>query len=172
MIKTRHEKEEFIKSFEKELKDTKNFCLACYQGLTVKELEDLRKKLKSVDASFSVIRNRLVLRVIKSLALSGLDEHLKGPTAIILEKGDPVKIIKQLSTFSKTNDKFKLKAAYLDNNFLSGSDITRIASLPSKEQLIAQVVGGVSSPLRGLMNVLNGPMKNLVVVLSAASSKK
>ena len=70
MIKTRSEKEEFIKSFEKELKDTKNFCLVGFQGLTVKQLEELRKKLKTVDATFSVVKNRLVSRVFKNISLT------------------------------------------------------------------------------------------------------
>ncbi|MFH1541323.1 MAG: 50S ribosomal protein L10 [Elusimicrobiota bacterium] len=173
MIKTKQEKHEFVKSFEKEITAAKNFCFAGYQGLTVKELEDLRKKVKSTNAEFRVIKNRLVAKVLKNLTcppfvrqeIAHLDEHLKGPTAIVLEKGDPVKTIKTLFIFSKNNNKLKIKAGFFDNKFLSADDMMRVASLPSKEQLIAQVVFGISTPLVRLMNVLNAPMRNLVLVL-------
>ena len=179
MIKTRSEKEEFIKSFEKELKDTKNFCLVDFQGLTVKQLEELRKKLKTVDATFSVVKNRLVSRVFKNISLTDFNEHLTGPTAIVLvrtdpsgEKGDTVKVSKQLSTFSKTNEKLKLKAGYFDGKFLTAKEISRIALLPSKEQLIASVIRGISFPLVGMMNILSAPMKNLVIVLKQVGDNK
>ena len=172
MIKTRQEKQEFVQSFEKELKDIKNFCLAGYQGLTVKDLQDLRLKLKTVNATFRVIKNRLVSRVFKSLSLTSLDEHIKGPTAIILEKGDPVQTIKQLSTFSKANNKLKIRVGYFDNRFLSAEELSKIASLPPREQLIAIVIRGVSSPLIGFMNVLEGTIRNLVVVLKQIGDNK
>lgn len=165
MIKTKQEKQEFVKSFEKEITAAKNFCFAGYQGLTVKELDDLRKKVKSTDAEFRVIKNRLVGKVLKNLKIDNFDEHLRGATAIILEKGDPVKTIKTLSVFSKNNNKLKIKAGYFDNKFLSASDVAKIASLPEKAQLIASVVGGISSPLIRLMNVLTAPMRNLAIAL-------
>ena len=160
MIKTKQEKQEFVKSFEKEITTAKNFCFAGYQGLTVKELDDLRKKVKSTDAEFRVIKNRLVAKVLKNLKIDNFDEHLKGATAIILEKGDPIKTIKTLSVFSKNNSK------------LTAQDVAKIASLPSKEQLVAQVVFSISSPLVRLMNVLTAPMRNLAIVLKSASNKK
>ncbi|MDD5687359.1 MAG: 50S ribosomal protein L10 [Elusimicrobia bacterium] len=171
MIKTKQEKQEFVKSFEKDLKDTKNFCFVNYQGITVKGLEDLRKKLSEVGATFLVIKNRLVLKVLKNLTLDGFDEYLKGPTAIVLEKGDLVKTIKQLSSFSKANNQFKLKAGYLDNKLITIQEISRIASLPPKEQLIASVVNGISSPMVKMLNVLSGTTKKLVIVLKQRELK-
>jgi len=165
MIKTKQEKQEFVKSFEKEITSAKNFCLAGYQGLTVKELEDLRKKVRSTDAEFRVIKNRLVSKVFKNLKIDNFDQYLKGATAIVLEKGDAVKTIKTLSTFSKNNKKLKIKAGYFENKLINETDVARIAALPSKQQLVAQVVYGVSSPLVRLMNVLTGPLKNLLFAL-------
>ena len=172
MIKTKQQKQEFVQSFEKEITAAKNFCFAGYQGLTVKELDDLRKKVKSTDAEFRVIKNRLVARTLKNLKLDNFDEVLKGATAIILENGDPIKTIKTLSVFSKNNNKLKIKAGYFDNKFLSAQDVSRIASLPEKAQLVAQVVFGISSPIVRLMNVLTAPMRNLAGVLKTAGLKK
>ncbi|OGS38596.1 MAG: 50S ribosomal protein L10 [Elusimicrobia bacterium RIFOXYD2_FULL_34_30] len=172
MIKTKQEKHEFVKSFEQRIKEAKSFYLVGYQGLTVKELEDLRRKLRAFDANFNVIRNRLVSRVFNNASFKGFDEYLKGPVAIILENGDFIKLIKQLSIFSKANNKFKIKAGYADNRLLSEDDIKNIASLPSREQLLANVVGGIAAPMIGLVSVLSGPMRKLVIVLSAASNKK
>ena len=172
MIKTKQQKQEFVQSFEKEITAAKNFCFAGYQGLTVKELDDLRKKVRATDAEFRVIKNRLVAKVLKNLKINNFDEHLKGATAIILENGDPIKTIKTLSVFSKNNNKLKIKAGYFDNKFLSAQDVSRIASLPEKAQLVAQVVFGISSPIVRLMNVLTAPMRNLAGVLKTAGLKK
>lgn len=179
MIKTKQEKQDFVQSFEREITAAKNFCFADYQGLTVKELDDLRKKVKSTNAEFRVIKNRLVSKVLKNLScppfvrreITHFDEELKGPTAIVLEKGDAIKTIKTLSAFSKNNNKLKIKAGYFDNKFLSAADVARIAALPSKEQLIAQAVYGISSPLVRLMNVLTAPMRNLAVVLKESQNR-
>ncbi|MBN1384920.1 MAG: 50S ribosomal protein L10 [Elusimicrobia bacterium] len=171
MIKTRQEKEEFVKLFEAELKNTKNFCLVGFQGLTVKQLEDLRKKLKTVDATFSVVKNRLVSRVFKTVSLGDFGEYLTGPTAIVLERGDPVKASKQLSTFSKSNENLKLKAGCFEGKFLTAKEISQIALLPSREQLISSVIRGMLFPVVGMMNVLSAPMRNLVVVLKQISDK-
>jgi len=172
MIKTKQQKQEFVRSFEKEITSAKNFCFAGYQGLTVKELEDLRKKVRATDAEFRVIKNRLVSRVLKNLKIDNFDQHLKGATAIVLEKGDAVKTIKTLSTFSKNNNKLKIKAGYFDNKFLSASDVARIAALPSKEALVAQVVFGMSTPIIRLMHCLTAPMRNLAGALKKAEIKR
>ncbi|MEW6557497.1 MAG: 50S ribosomal protein L10 [Elusimicrobiota bacterium] len=165
MIKTKQEKQEFVKTFEKEIQEKRNFILADYQGLKVSELEDLRKKLQILNAKLFVIRNRLVAKVFKNIEINGFDEYLKGPTAIVLEKDDLVKTIKQLFIFSKSNNKLKLKAGWYENKLLTSSEISRIAQLPPKEHLLAAVAGGILAPLIKLMNVLRTPLRNLVVVL-------
>ena len=175
MIKTKQQKQEFVKVLEKEISSVNGFTFAGYQGLTVKELEDLRKKVKSTDAKFLVAKNRLISKTLKNLtcpSFDNFDEHLKGATAIILGKGDPIKTIKVLVAFSKNNDKLKIKAGYFDNRFLTAQDVARVAVLPEKAQLIAQVVAGISSPIVRLLNVLTSTMRNLVVVLKQTGSGK
>ncbi|MEW6556899.1 MAG: 50S ribosomal protein L10 [Elusimicrobiota bacterium] len=77
MIKTKQEKQEFVKTFEKEIQEKRNFILADYQGLKVSELEDLRKKLQILNAKLFVIRNRLVAKVFKNVGIVGFSEYLK-----------------------------------------------------------------------------------------------
>ena len=176
---TKQQKKEFIEFFEKQFSQTKEFCLADYKGLTVKELEDLRKKLRTLDANFYVIKNRLFARVLKSVsagsdglaALDGLNEHLHGPTALIIEKGDQIKTTKQLLAYSKTNERFKVKACFMEGRCFSGGDVAVIASLSSREETLASLARVLASPIANFGAVLSAPMRNMVTVLSAAAQK-
>ena len=175
---TKQQKKEFIEFFEKQFSETKEFCLADYKGLTVKDIEDLRKKLKALDASFYVIKNRLFSRVLKSVSAGGnlealdkLSEHLHGPTALILEKGDQVKTTKQMLAFSKANEKFKIKACFMEGRCFTGGDVAVIASLSSREETLASLARTIAAPLANFGAVLSAPMRNMVIVLNAAAQK-
>jgi len=173
---TKQQKKEFIEFFEKQFSETKEFCLASYQGLTVKDMEDLRKKLKAMNASLYVIKNRLFTKVLQKISennkslesLMKFKEQLQGPVALIIEKGDQIKTIKQLLAYSKTKEKFKLKACYLEGRYMAGNDVLKIGSLASREETLAALARAIAAPLSGLGAVLSAPSRNLVLVLSAA----
>ena len=143
-----------------------------YRGLTFAEATELRKRLRKVDTDLKVVKNTLGKRAAAAAGVEGLDELLVGPTAIAYVHGDPAKTAKTIQDFIKEKKKAAIRGGKLQRSLLSAAQIEALASLPSREQLIAQVVGAIASPLQGLANVLAGPIRGLVVVLAQVQDQK
>jgi large subunit ribosomal protein L10 len=143
-----------------------------YRGLTFAEATELRKRLRKVDADLKVVKNTLGKRAAAAAGVEGLDELLAGPTAIAYVHGDPAKTAKTIQDFIKEKKKSLIRGGKLQRSVLSATEIEALALLPSREQLIAQVVGAIASPLTGLATVLAGPIRGLVVVLGQVQEQK
>jgi large subunit ribosomal protein L10 len=144
-----------------------------YRGLTFAEATELRKRLRKVDTDFRVVKNTLGKIAAKNAGVDGLDELLAGPTAIAYVHGDPAKAAKTIQDFIREKKKAPMiRGGKLQRSMLTATDVEAIASLPSREQLIAQVVGAIASPLVGLANVLIGPIRGLVVVLGQVQDQQ
>jgi large subunit ribosomal protein L10 len=143
-----------------------------YRGLTFAEATELRKRLRKVDTDLKVVKNTLGKIAAANAGVEGLDELLAGPTAIAYVHGDPAKTAKTIQDFIKEKKKSLIRGGKLQRSVLSAAEIEALASLPSREQLIAQVVGAIASPLQGLANVLSGPIRGLVVVLGQVQDQK
>lgn len=148
--------------------------LAEYRGLTVASLTELRKALKKVNGEFRIVKNRVAKKAVEGKAqdAKGLAENLKGPVGIAFLYGDAAAGAKALTDFEKDNELFKITAGVMDSKKLSAKDVKAIASLPSKEVLLGQIVGLLVSPHRGILGVLNGVPRNLVQVINAIKEKK
>lgn len=146
--------------------------VAEYQGLTVAELDDLRKKLRPLKAQFKVSKNTISRLALKNAGLADFGSVFKGPTAVVIADGDPVATAKVLVDFTKDHAKLKIKAGLLGSKVLSEKDIKALAALPSKEVLIGKMLGSLTAPMRGLVNVLQGTTRNMVYVLEAVRKQK
>jgi large subunit ribosomal protein L10 len=148
--------------------------IAEYRGLTVASLTELRKSLKKVDAEFRIVKNRVAKKAVlgKAENAKALAESLKGPIGIAFLYGDAAAGAKAMTEFEKTNELFKITAGVMDSKKLSAKEVAAIASLPSKEVLLGQLVGLLVSPHRGVLGVLNGVPRNLVQVINAIKEKK
>ena len=104
--------------------------------------------------------------------LAALEPYLNGPTAIAISLTDPVAPSKLLTKFDKDFEKFSLKAGVVEGKVIDVDGVKSLSLLPSKEQLLAQILGSLKSPLTGLVNVLNGNIRGLVVALSAIMDKR
>jgi large subunit ribosomal protein L10 len=158
------EKVETVEDLKTRLDGVKTVMLAEYRGLTVQQLSDLRKQLKAVSAEYKIVKNRLARLAIGS-DLAGLGGQLKGPTGLVLAKGDPVSVAKALQTFAKTNQALVLKAGVVDGQVLEPAGLKALADLPSREALRAQIVGTITGPLTQLVSLLQAPHRELVYVL-------
>jgi len=143
-----------------------------YRGLTFAEATDLRARLRKVDAELKVVKNTLGKIAAANAGVEGLDELLQGPTAIAYVHGDPARVAKTIQDFIREKKKAVIRGGKLQRSVLTASEVEAIASLPSREQLIAQIVGAIASPLHGLANVLAGPIRGLVVVLGQVQQEK
>jgi large subunit ribosomal protein L10 len=139
--------------------------LAEYRGLTVLQLADLRKQLKAVSAEYKIVKNRLARLALTGSSLSTLSGNLKGPTGLVLAKGDPVSVAKALTTFARTNQALVVKVGVVDGQMLQPAGLKALAELPSRDALRAQIAGALQGPLASLVGLLQAPQRQLVYIL-------
>jgi len=127
----------------------------------------LKKKLKKHNAEFKVVKNTLFERAMDAKTFEPLKAHLEGPTGIVLGFDDPVGPVKVLAKFISDNEKPSIKAGIFEGKLSTPEEFVAISKLPSREELLSKVVGGMQSPIRGLVYVLNGTISKLVYALQA-----
>ena len=143
-----------------------------YKGLTVSQVTELRAKLREVGAQMAVVKNTLMRLAAKGTGSEVLIDLFKGPNAIILSKDDPVAPAKVISEFLKTNEKVQLKGGALGGKFLSPEDVTQLAKMPSKEELLAKLVYTLNAVPTNFVNVLAGVPRSFLNVLNAVKDQK
>jgi large subunit ribosomal protein L10 len=167
----RADKVEAVKAIAADLKANDVYYFVDYRGLNYGESEELRLRLAKAEANMKVVKNTLTKLAAAEAGIEGLDELIDGPTAIVYCKGDPAKVAKVIQDFIKEHKKAAIRGGRLEHTSLGAAEVETLATLPSREQLIAQLVGTLASPLSGLATVLNGPIRGLVVVLGQAHEK-
>jgi len=154
------------------LRERNNVILTNYSGIQVKDLSKLRKTLRGKNAEYRVVKNTLFKRALKEVGISGLDDHLKGPVGVAFVKDEIGEVAKALKDFAKDVEKFSYSAGVLDNIVYDQGQIQRIAELPSKEVLIAQVMGLINGPARGIAVGMNQIMASLARGIKAVAEAK
>ena len=168
----KNSKEQVVAELATKLATAKATFLADYRGLNVEQVNALRGELRKVGVEYQVVKNTLLRLAAKETGSACLDPHLAGPTAIAIAATDPVAPAKVLSEFAKTNAKFELKGAALDGKLLSVDDIKALAELPSREVLLAKLLGSLNAPASNFVGVLAAIPRSLVQVLAAIQDKK
>lgn len=166
------EKEDAIKAFVVELQGAKSVLVSHNNGLTAGEVSELRTLLRGTQARHKIVKNTLALRAAKEAGVIGMEAYLSGPTAITISKSDIVGPAKVLVSFAKTHEKMVVVGGVVEGKPSTADDIKIIATLPSKEELIAQLLRTMNGPITGLVRVLNGPISGLARVLNAVAEKK
>ena len=159
-------------SIKEDLADVKAVWVVDYRGLSVKEVEGLRRDIREADASMKVYKNTLVRIALKELDMANLDEVLEGPSAFVFCKNDPVASAKALTEFAKGNDKLVIKGGMMDGDFVNAGQFDAVASLPSREQLLAQIAGAISGVARVLAVSINGVPSGLARTIQQVSEQK
>ena len=176
MPKTKLQKKEIVKNLAEKIKKSKVIVFAEYQGLGVKEMTDLRKKLLKENSEFRVVKNTLLNRAFKESKKEDLDkiEFLTSPgtKAVAFGYEDEVNAVKNVYLFSRINKALKLKGGILEDKVLDNKEILTLALLPTKQELKAKVVGQIGAPIYGFVNVLSGNLRNLVYVLQEISKTR
>lgn len=170
----RRGKEQLRTEFAERFKKSGAIIVAEYRGLTVEQVTDLRIKLREATAEFKVLKNRVAKKAISEDLpdLESLSDKLKGPIGVVCAYGDSAQAAKTTLEFEKANPNFKVTAGHMEGSTISRDQLKAIADLPSKDVLLAQIIGSLVSPHRGLLGVLNGVSRNLVQVINAIKDKK
>ena len=141
-------------------------------GLTVKETEVLRRAIRESGAIMKVYKNTIMKKALAELDLVNMDEILEGPSAFVFCGEDVAAAAKAVTEFAKDNKTLEVKGGMMDNTFVTASDIDAIASLPSKEVLIAQIAGAISGVARGLAVSINGVPSGLARAIQQVADQK
>ena len=171
----RVKKEAVVEELKAKLDGANSIVLTDYQGLTHKQIEEFKRKLKVANASYAITKNTLFkisLSLSKNFADKVSDDALNAPTATIFIAGDVVEPLKILQKLVKETGLPKIKIGVVDGATLTQDEIVKLASLPSRDTLLAQLVGTLNSPIQGLVVVLNGNIQKLVMVLNAVAQNK
>ena len=143
-----------------------------YRGMTVAQIQTLRRQLRALDADYKVFKNTLVRRAIAGTASEPLDEFLVGPTAIAFVNGDVSAVAKALRDFARATPTLVVKGGVLDGKALTNKDLAALADLPSREVLLARFAGLLASPLSTLAGLLKAVPQNFAYGLSALLDAK
>lgn len=165
-------KKEQVVSLTEKMKAAKTIVFADYRGLTVEQDTDLRSALRNAGVEYKVVKNSLTRFAAKECGYDEIDTHLIGPTAMAMSDSDVVAPAKVMSEYAKKYNKLELKAGIIEGSIAGLDEIKALAELPSREVLIATVLGGLNAPISGLVNVLNGNVRGLVVALNAIAEQK
>ncbi|HOJ11315.1 MAG TPA: 50S ribosomal protein L10 [Clostridiales bacterium] len=166
------QKKEVVSDIAGKISSAKGVVLADYRGLTVEQDTDLRRALRKAGINYHVVKNTLTRIAADELGLNQLDPFLKGPTAMAYSSEDPVAPAKIMNEYAGKYDKLQLKAGVVEGKVIDAEGVKSLANLPSREVLIAQVLGGLNAPITGFVNVLNANLRGLVVALNAIAEKR
>ncbi len=171
MALTREQKKEIIDNLEEKINRQKSMVFVDYKGLKVKDLFDLRKKLKKEDAALIIAKKTLMGLAFKAKKIEIKEEELKGQPAIIFGFQDEIKPAKVAEQFSRELKNLKILGGYFEDKFMGAEEMIALARLPSKQELLGQLIGSISAPVSNFVNVLQGNIKNLVYVLSSIKGR-
>ncbi len=163
-----------VEEMKEKLQSAQGAVLVGFSGLSVAEVTKLRRKFREGGVEYKVIKNTLTRIAADELGYSGLDEFLEGPTAIAYSTEDvvaPAKILKEFIKETKT-EAITVKVGIADGQVIDKASVDALANLPSRDELIAKIVGSMQAPISGLVNVLQGNIRNMVYVLDAVRAKK
>ncbi len=167
-----NKKKEIVKEMAEKIRNAKGLVLADYRGLTVQQDTELRRALRAAGVEYRVVKNTLTMFAMKENKIEGIGKFLEGPTSIAMSETDPIAPAKVMSEFAGKFEKLEIKTGLLEGKVISVEGVNDLARLPSKEVLIARALGGMKAPLSGLVNVLNGNLRGLALVLNAIAEKK
>ena len=166
----RTDKEQLVVELKEKIGGAKALYYTDFTGLNVKRMTELRRRLKKANVEYVVIKNTLALRAVNESGLVG--ERLKGPTGLVMAK-DPVEAAKILTDFAKTNDqKPTVKGGLFDGAAIDAAQVKRLAAMPSREQMLAELGAGLQAPLSAMLGALNGLLMNFAGALEALKTQR
>jgi large subunit ribosomal protein L10 len=166
----RAEKERLVEELSTKMRGAKALYYTDFTGLTVKRMTELRRRLRKAGVEYVVIKNTLALRAVNESGLMGT--RLRGPTGVVIG-GDPVTAAKVLSDFAREfEQKPEVKGGLLDGRALSSAQVKRLATMPPREQMLAELGASMQYPLAGFVGALAGVLSTFAGALSALHAQK
>jgi len=164
---TKEQKQKIVEGLKEKVDKQKSMVFVAIEGLKAGEIFDLRKRLETADCLLTVVKKTLLNIVFKEKKLDFDPKKTEGQLALILGFKDEILPAKIAYNFSLENKNLKILGGYFEDKFRDVEEVTTLAKIPAREELLARVVGSISAPVSNFVNVLQANIKNLVYVLSA-----
>ena len=164
----REDKHRQAESLHEELLKARTVILSGFEGITVAQDSELRRKVAQTGAKYKVVKNSLIERAAKGTPAEAVAQKLRGTTSLALTESDPVSLAKALSAYAKENPTLVFKAGVVEGRVVAMADLGTIASLPSREELFATVLFLINSPAQRLATTLSGVARNLAFCIQQA----
>jgi large subunit ribosomal protein L10 len=172
-MNVQEKKQSIVDDLNGKLAKASAFYIADFTGLNVKRVTELRSRLRKEGIEYVVVKNTLAERALSTLDMPDIGEHFKGPTALVIGQGDAVTAAKVLADFAKENDnKPSIKGGIVDRKAVTSSEVSRLAKLPPREQLLAELAGCLESPMAQLATVLEAKLHEFVGLLEALRTER
>ena len=167
----RKEKAELISDLGERIRGFQAVVLTNYRGLKVEQLCHLRHRLRQEKISYHVIKNTLMRLASKGTDLEKLDNYFEGPTAMAISYGDPVLLVKILSEFMKTQPSLEIKIGLIQGRVTSPEEVKSLATMPSREVLLGQILGGIQGTANQLGAVIYNAIKQVLGIIQARADQ-
>lgn len=173
MPRTLEQKKAVVAGLREDLEGAGTILLTDFTGLDVDAMTELRSRLREEGIGYRVAKNTLMHFAVEELDLPGLDEHLEGPTGVVLGQADPVVPAKIVKEFAEEHeDRPTVKVGVVDRRVVSAEDVAQLAELPTREELLASIVGSLTSPVAGVVGVLEGLIRDIAHMAHEAARKR
>jgi len=166
------DKKQVVQDLKEKFATTKVVIVTDYKGLNVAQMTELRRKLSEADVEYKVVKNTLLKRASEGTDAKLLTDVFQGPSGIALSYDDPVAPAKVLTQFAKDNNKLEIKAGVMDGKVMDLEAITALSKLPSREELLAQVLSAMNAVPTGFVRALADVPRRMVNVLNAIKDQK
>lgn len=167
MAKTKEQKKKTLEDLKEKIKRQKTIIFIDFAGLKVRDMTDLRKRLKRVDGQLKVAKKTLISLALKDSGLKAEMNKLKGEIGMVFSYKDEIAPAKAIYQFGQENVNLKILGGFFENEFKSAEDFISFAQLPSRQELLARLTGSILAPVSNFVRILEGNLKGLVCVLSA-----
>lgn len=153
------------------IKDARSVVLSDFTGLDVAKISELRKLCRESNVEFHVVKNTLAKRGVEATDAGDLAPYFEGPTAVAVSRDSENIPAKVIAKFAEEHSAPVFKAGFVDGAVMNAENVTALAKLPSKEEMVSQLLAGIQGPGNNLVGVLQGPLRNLLSVLNQISEK-
>ena len=172
MPKTRKQKEQTLSQVEADLGQAKSLVFAGYHGLTVADIDALRRELRSERVKFQVIKKTLLQKAFTNQKIEIEAKKIGADLAVAYGLNDEVAPAKLLAKFQKQHEALKIYGGMLENKFIDATTVLSLAKLPNKLELYAKLVGSINAPVAGFVNTLSGALRGLITALNGIKDAK
>jgi large subunit ribosomal protein L10 len=166
------QKQQIVENLHDRFERSKLVIVCDYKGLNVKQVSDLRRKLKEADIEFRVVKNSLLVRASRETDVDLIADHFKGPSAVAISYQDPVAPAKVLTRFAEDNQLLEIRSGVMQGRVLDPKDVKALSDLPSREVLLGKMLSAMNGVPTGLVRLLNEMPRRLLTVLEALKEKK